>query len=298
MRFKQKIIRTNNTGQWFLYFAYVVVAVVFFIYFLFPSEAVKKYISYSLGKAAPGLNVTIDQVKPAFPFCVRLYETKFYYLKKILFGIEQARTGTGLFPFFGSKNTFYFKGRAYDGDIDVNALNTKKDSANNFVIEAKLDGIRIKDIPAMRNLTEHTISGILGGQITWNNSSENVKSAVVKFELSDFKLEFITPVFNVENLFFSKINIRSTLSNKKLDIQQCVLNGRQADGDVGGFVMLREPLCESNLSLSGTIKPHPLFLAKLDKKISAIFLLNKKPGAGSISFQIGGTIEKPEFSLN
>ena len=49
------------------YIAYTVGITVFFLYYLFPSEAVKGYIAYNLQAVDPQMTVDIARVKPSFP---------------------------------------------------------------------------------------------------------------------------------------------------------------------------------------------------------------------------------------
>ena len=57
----------KNAGKWLLCSIYIIVITALFIYYLFPSDAVKKYIAFNLNRANPELNITIDNIKPVFP---------------------------------------------------------------------------------------------------------------------------------------------------------------------------------------------------------------------------------------
>jgi hypothetical protein len=55
---------------------------------------------------------------------------------------------------------------------------------------------------------------------------------------------------------------------------------------------------KSGLNLTGTVTPHHVFLAKIEKDIPLNLLRNKKSGQTAIKFRINGTLEDPGFSLN
>lgn len=51
----------------FLYSIYIAGITIFFLYYLFPSDIIKKYIISKAKEANPNISIKIDQVKPSFP---------------------------------------------------------------------------------------------------------------------------------------------------------------------------------------------------------------------------------------
>ena len=205
----------KNTGKWLLCSIYIIVVGVFFIYYLFPSDAVKKYIAFNLNRANPELNITIDNIKPVFPPGLRLYNVSLYRLSNLLLEAKQIKITPGLLSLFRPKTTFFFKAEAYEGLL--------------------------------------------------------------------------------ESFSFESIAADIAMNNQKIQINECIIKGNQADGRISGSVNLKNPLGKSVLDLTGTIKPHQLLIENLQKSFPVKSLL--KTGKGGLPIRLYGTIDQPGFSL-
>ena len=271
---------------------YIIVATALFIYYLFPSDAVKKYIALNLNKANPELNIIIDNIKPLFPPGLRLYDVSLYRLDNLLIKAEYIKITHRFLSLFCPKTTFFFKAEAYDG-----ILKGKADiMANKLMINADLSDVQLKDISVMHNLSNRKISGILGGNVTYSGNREFVGTVNAKLNLSDGEVEFFMPVFDLESFSFGYITVDAVMNNQEIQINECIIKGKQADGRISGSVNLKNPFSKSVLDLTGTIKPHQLLIEKLQN----IFPVELLPttSEGDFSIRLYGNIEQPGFSLN
>ncbi len=212
----------NKFRKRLVYCVFVIATVVFFIYFLFPSEVVKEHIAFNLSKIDPDFNISIDYLNPVFPPGLRLHNVSLYHLHDTLIEIEQIRITPELLSFFGSSFTF---------------------------------------------------------------------------SLSACKVDISMPVFNNRDVFFRKIEADMAMRNQELQLKQCNLTGEQVDGRISGYVTLKDPLNKSILNLTGTIEPHQLLLERLRKGLPANFLPKKISAESGFPFIIGGTFDRPVFSL-
>jgi type II secretion system protein N len=286
----------NNTRKWLPYFLFILGVTAFFIYFLFPSDKIKSFITVHFNKTYPGINISVDHVKPAFPPGLRLYNVNFYHTHDLLFRMEQIKIAPGLLSLFRSKIVFFFKGSAYTGILEGKGEFTK--NRQEVMIDGKLFGIRIKEISAIKDFIGRNISGVLDGNFTYQNkkgSGDNLKAELI---ISNGQLELLTPLFQLENLPFKKITAELAMKNMNLNIKKCIINGDQMDGSISGSVTLKNIPGQSYLKLSGTIKPHPLFLEKLGNDLSANLLPKKIFGKNGIHIRIYGTLDNPRFFLN
>ena len=141
----------NNSKKWLLCSIYIIVVGVFLIYYLFPSDAVKKYIAFNLNRANPELNITIDNIKPVFPPGLRLYNVSIYRLSNLLLEAKQIKITPGLLSLFRPKTTFFFKAEAYEGLLESFsfksivaevAMNNQKIQISNCIIKGdQADGM-------------------------------------------------------------------------------------------------------------------------------------------------------------
>jgi len=279
----------KNAGKWLLYFLCLIVTGIFFIYYLFPSDAVKKYITFNFNRANPELNITIDNIKPLFPPSLKLYNVSLYRLNNLLFKAEQIKIAYGVLSIFRPKTIFFFKAEAYEGILKGRA----DIMANKLMINADLSAIQTKDIPVVQNLSNLKISGILNGKVTYSGDREFAGTVSSKLTLSNCEVEPLTPVFNMESFRFESIMANATMNNQKIQINECVIKGKQADGRISGSVNLKNPFGKSVVDLTGTIKPHHLLIEKLQNIFPVKTFL--KTDKGDITIGLYGDIDQPGF---
>jgi len=294
----------NNFKKRLLYFIYIIVVIVLFIYYLFPSDAVKKYVAVEFNKLHPDFNISINSIKPVFPPGLRLYNVKIYNVNNLLFEAEQITITPVLLSLLSAKPAFAFKGKAYDGFLEGNGTLIKKTGTKNpnikdmngrkIEVKTKLYGINIKNISAIQRLVEREITGILDGLFSFN-SSESTGTLMADINISDCEIELLLPLFNLNSIAFTDIKTKAVINNKKIQINECIIKGKQADGRIYGSVNLKNPFGQSVLNLTGNIKPHRLLIENLQNIFPVKSLM--KTGEDSLPVRLYGTIGQPGFSL-
>ena len=290
----------NNTKKNILYISFIIAAFVFFLYILFPSDAVKKYVEHKLGGINPDLSISIDNINPVFPPGVRLNTVSFYYIRSLLLDAETIKIVPKIFSVFSSKTAFSFKGVAYDGIINGRA--NIGDNAGHIKIDADLSGIQIKDIPAIKipagiEKEKYKVSGILNGKVSYSNNKDSGRIMGAKLDISDCRIKLKEPVFNHENFTFSNIEADLAAIKNKLQIKSCTIEGDKVNASLSGSIVTRKNLGSSVLNLEGKIKLKPLFFGNMKKNLLASIFPAKMSGNSSFSFKIRGTFDSPEFTL-
>ena len=286
----------NNTRKWLLYFLFIIGATAFFIYYLFPSDKIKNYITVHVNKTYPDITIAVDQVTPAFPPGLRLYNVNFYHTDDPLFRMEQIKISPGLLSLFRSKINFSFKGSAYRGMLEGKGEFTK--NTPEVMINGTVSGIQIKELSAIKDVLGRTISGVLDGNYTYRNKIESGNNLKAQLIISNGQLELILPLLKLERLDFKKITAELFMKNMNLNIKKCIMNGDQMDGSISGSVTLKNPPGQSYLKLSGTIQPHQKFLEKLGNDLPKNLLPKKIFGENGVHMRIYGTLDTPRLFLN
>ena len=286
----------KTSRKWLAYFLFILAVTAFFIYYLFPSDKIKSYITVQFNKTYPGITIALDHVTPAFPPGLRLYNVNFYHTHDPLFGMEQIKISPALLSLFRSKINFFYKGSAYAGMLEGRGEFTK--NTPELMIDGKLSGIRIEEISAIKDVIGRNISGVLDGNFTYRNEKESGNDLKAELIISNGQLELITPLLQLESLAFKKITAELALKNMNLNIKKCIINGDQMDGSISGSITLKNSPGQSYLKLSGTIKPHPLFLEKLGNDLPANLLPKKIFGKNGFHIRIYGTLDNSRLFLN
>lgn len=288
----------KNTPKWLLYAIYVLATIVFFIYYLFPSDKVKNYVTSGFNELNTDIKIGIDHVSPAFPFGLKLYKVCFYHMDNALLETEQIKVVPNLLSLFRSKTIFFFKGRAYNGILEGKGELIKGRPNQNVIIKGKCSNINFKKISAVKQFIGRHLTGTLEGNFTYRNSGKSEGAYEARFIISDGEIELLTPVFKLKNIQFSKIEAEMTMQNQRLKIKRCIIEASPVDGNVSGLINLREPLGQSYLRLLGVVKPHQEFLAELGKDLPSNLLSEEIFSKRVVRVRIYGTLDEPRFFMD
>jgi len=285
------------TKKTLFYTTYIIGITVLFLYYLFPSDAVKDYVAYKMSLGSPDIIVTIDHVSPVLPPGINLHDVGIAHGDKVLIDLDSVKITPGWLSVFSSTKTTHFKGRLNAGTVDGRTQVDSRSEQGAEKIEGTISGVQVQGIPALQGLTAHKISGSLGGDFiiagTWPD-----RTMTGQLTLSDSRINFDQPVVGLPSLEFIKIDADLALSKDNLAIKKLSARGNQLDADISGTIALNRSGRGNALNLNGSVTPHHGFLAKMKNSIPASFLLQKTAGNKAISFTIGGTVEAPAFKLN
>lgn len=275
------------------YTVYILLVTTFCLFYLFPADAVTKYISFALTETYPELDVTIKKPSPTFPVGLRLQTVEFYHRRSLLLKAEKVKIAPYLVTLFSPPVQFAFNGRVYGGTIEGRGRFTAKQADNKIAIDARLARIQVKEIAFIQNLAGRKIEGLLEGKVQYDTGTTG-RHLSAEFTLSECIIRLLTPVFDIEDINLSSIETEIDLNKHTLQLKQCNFKGKQVDGALSGSIILNNPLKESVINLSGTIKPHSVLLANLSKVFGAV---PQKWNQSGLPIRLDGTIEKPVFLL-
>lgn len=281
-----------------LYTAYVIGITIFFLWYLFPSDALKDYLAYRLGQGNPDVTVTIDRISPVLPPGIKLHQIDISHQNMALIEVESLKVMPGLGSLFSDTTTVNFKGRLYEGTMSGRAEFSADPNGSGIKIDGNIAGVQVQQISALRQLSDHDISGRLGGNFVYADTKPN-QTFSGNLTLTNCRVDLATAVFNQTSFEFKNVNADLALKNRTLVINGFSATGNQLDLKIAGRLRLNKSDPAKNaLNLTGTVTPHHVFLAKIEKDFPVDFLRNKKAGRTAISFKVDGTLDEPGFSLN
>ena len=145
-----------------LYTAYIIGITIFFLWFLFPSDALKSYLAYRLTQGRPDVTVTIDRLKPILPPGIDLQHVVVARQRMTLVNLQSLKIMPELRSLFSSRTAVNFKGRAFDGIVSGRMELGDDSQGNGTRIDGKIAGLQVQQISLLKQLSEHEISGGLG----------------------------------------------------------------------------------------------------------------------------------------
>lgn len=281
-----------------LYTAYIIGLTLFFLWFLFPSETLKDYLAFRLSQGNPDIVVRIDRVSPSLPPGIKLHEVDISHRDMALVEFQSIKVMPGLGSLFGDATTINFQGQVYDGQLSGRAEIGVAADGGGLKLNGRLEGLEVQQISALQQFSEHDISGGLGGKFVYDAAKADRKLSG-DLTINNCRLDLVTAVFNQKSFEFKTVAAKVALQNQTLVIRDFSATGNQLDLHVSGRINLNETdMAKNALNLTGTVTPHHVFLANIEKDFPVDFLRNKKPGKTGIPFKIDGSLDDPEFSLN
>lgn len=290
----------SKTVKWLLWGLYGVVLVLFFVYYLFPSDALREYAAANIKSRNPDLSLRTKRITPAFPPGVTIYGADLLNKDQVWIETDHVRIHPQIISLFGKDKSFSFKGAAWKGTFNgqsvVSTPATDKEDA--LKADVVLSGIRLEQIKALQEMSGKKIaSGVLSGNIGFRQKKTG-ESFESKIAISGLGIDIVTPMIKLPTLTFKSADAEIISADMKIiELRQCNIKGEQANGNITGTITVQTPFEKSLIDLKADITPNPSFMAGLSKSVpAASFLLNNKKG-GTVSFKIGGTIEQPLLSL-
>jgi type II secretion system protein N len=293
----KETLKKRMSKKTLLYAAYIIGITVIFLYYLFPSEAVRDYVVYKMTRGNPDVSVTIDRVSPVLPPGIKLHDVGIAHGNRAIVDLDSVKITPGLLSVFSSKKTARFKGRVNGGTVNGWAEVDSRKNQQAEKIEGTISGIQVQGIAALKHLDAYKISGNLGGDFTIGATGSR-RSMTGKLTLSECRIDFDQPIIGLSSLRFQNINADLVLNKGTLAIKKFSARGNDLNVDISGTIALNRSGRGNTLNLNGSVTPHHGFLAKIGNNIPAGLLHQKKAGKTTISFRIGGTLEAPDFRLN
>jgi type II secretion system protein N len=289
-------MRTFRTS--ILYIAYIGSAAIFFLYYLFPSDIVRGYIVSQIGKQIPALQIGIREIRPSLPPGLSIIGLDLVFDGETLIVADRLKLSPTIGSLFGDVVSLNFGASASGGGLNGRIDFSRANPGERMSLEATLAGIQLQNFSFFRDLEGHKLTGLLGGNVKFENQGGSKQKGNADVRVSEFMIQLSAPIFGIDYLTFKAIEADAILADQVLQITQCTLKGPEMDGKLSGTISLKNPIEESLLNLTGTVKPHHQFLAAVKKTMPVISMLSqKRAGDAVMSFKIDGLLKKPAFSL-
>jgi type II secretion system protein N len=286
----------SKAKQRLLYTIYFICTTVFFLYLLFPSEAAKQFLMVHLNQINRDVQISFETVDPAFPPGVELDSVTVFHRNERVFVAEAVDLSIGILPLFILRPTVKFKCDAYDGQVagkvGVSAFDVRKVSA-----DIRLKNLNIGGIEAFHMaLPQYDFFGIVSGSVTGNTRGKNGLSLKSGLRLADGRIEFITPLYGLDNLSFTEMETEFEIDGMLLKIDRLTAEGSDLTGSIAGTVNIKYPVRRSKLNLKGEVTPGPDIIKKLGElePMISVFLRNRS-GKKGLPINLNGTLDNPGF---
>jgi type II secretion system protein N len=285
--------------RWFGYALFCIAGVVFFLYYLFPSDVVENYVQVRAEHSNPPLLLSIERITPWPLLGLRSAKTEVSLKNKpqlILFRAENISLKPGLWSFIKRKPKYSIDINAYGGEIRGDIIFKRINMEGPFYAEIDINRIRVGNHEHMKDFVGRKIDGTLSGKIYYSGQQNRLisGSGEATLKLSEGTVELLVPLLSLNAIEFDEAVVELILKSRKIRVTRLELEGPQLKSSITGTISLRKQLAMSSLNLRGTIEP----FAAMVKNVSGLGILKnlqQRLRRGVISFTIRGTLNQPKI---
>lgn len=286
----------KRTTQIFLYIAFALVTLVFFLYARFPSEMVKDALTDRIAYILPEGEVVTDQISPTFPPGLKLTPLSLIYADQSIFRMDDFKVAPNLFSLFSATRKFTYRGSIGSGALNGRADTAMQNNREQIKVAMTLARVPLTYIDLLKQWESYTPDGELDATVNYD-SLKGGGTADVNMEISPARISFDPPLMGIEALDFNQIKAQLILTRRMLQIRNCDAVGDQIEGKITGSVVFREPLEESRITLSMTVKPQPAFIEDHKNDLIGGMLSTGNAQKRGVVFRISGTINNPRYVI-
>ncbi len=265
---------------WALYLAAATAAC---LVIAFPGRELAGYAAARLRAGLPGLEVSLGTVRPTFPPGVALEGLRLAAAGRPLALLERVELRPAWDTVFESQPGWRFTARAGSGTLDGISRPPAAPSGT-------IEGLRLEEIPALKNLPAGRVAGRLDGRFAPNAAG----ALGVSLRLTDGRLEPALPLLGQERFLFPSGTAELTVQPGLVLVRNGRFRGNEVDLEIAGSIRLGPSPGEGVLELSGRILPHAGFVSRAGDQLAGALLRRR----GGIPFRVSGPLSGPDISFS
>jgi type II secretion system protein N len=285
----------KNTTKYILYGCYTLVTVIFFLYYLFPSETARALIVQEFEKIHPQVHVSTDHVRPTFPPGLKLQPLTLEFEQTPLLRSNYLIVEPDLFSWIGAQKSLNFNGTIGTGEYNGRAELTAETKRPQNTVWLNLKAVPLETLAILEQLPLFKAAGDMNAYVDYDSRKGAGGTAKINLDITPVRIVLDSPVAGIEQIEFSQLQAEVIVTPRMLQISRCEATGAQLEGKVSGSVIFRQPLESSRVTLSCTLKPQPAFAAEHKNDMIGGLLASSTAQKRGIVLLISGTLDNPRY---
>jgi type II secretion system protein N len=286
----------NRFSKIFLYSLYAILSLLIFLYFRFPSALMKEILLAQIQKAQPLARLDTERVSPTIPPGIKLEPLSVAYANTPIVRMDDLRITPRLFSILGQTKRFDFKGSLGTGVLTGQVDTGLESNGEQAQISANLFGVPLEFLEILYQYQGFRPEGQMDAKIHFD-SNRGGGTSDVSLEISHAHITLDPPLMGLETIDFSLIKAQLTASPRMVQIRNCEASGDQLESKLTGSIVFRQPLEESRITLSLTVKPQPAFIADHKNDMIGGLLASDNAQKRGLIFRISGTLNNPNYVI-
>jgi type II secretion system protein N len=281
----------------FAYLLFALLAVLVFLYLLFPDEAVKTVMDNRLAAIDPSLTLTAETIRPALPLAVNMIGVDLKRNGFKMIHADQAWLAPALSTLFKAQKRFAWKATLSGGVVEGRLFTEGNGPSGKLRMEADLSSIRLEQIEALKSLSQFTLSGPLSGRLTHAGARAPGGQANGLLTAPGLRITLKRPVFGIAELSMDQTEADFSINGQTLRLKALTFDGPLMEGSINGRIEIENPFGRSRLSLNGNVKPRPELFAQLQDTLPQGIINPRTLENRGLNFRVFGTFDNPDVSM-
>jgi type II secretion system protein N len=281
----------------FAYLLYTLLAVILFLYLLFPAQGVKALMNARLAEIDPSLSMEADTLRPALPPGLKMTGVDLNSDSRRLAHVDVARVTPYLTTLLSVEKKVRFQGQIAGGTFQGMATIDNSATGGRLRAETDLSQIQLGQLDRIKSIDQFSLAGSLDGHITHDDARAPGGMTNGTLTISGLRIGLKSPIFGITDLTMDRTDADFSVRGQRMQLQALTFDGPMAEGKISGTIELRKPLEQSRLNLTGNAKPHPELIARLQTTVARGFFNTRTLGTRGLIFRIRGSLDSPSVSL-
>lgn len=287
----------NNIGKIFLYAAFFILMGIIFLFFRFPSNLAKQMIEQQLADMQPDIQLDAQTVSATFPPGIKLAPITLSYSRLPLFNADHLNIKPRFLTIFGSDKTISFHGGIGSGEINGTIELGEASNRPYTKFICNLLSVPIDALEISRQWPSYKASGDVNAYVDYDSKKGPGGTAKINLEVVPVKVVIEPPIMGLDQLEFNRLKAEITVTRRVLQIRRCEAKGPHFEGKLSGSINFREPMADSRLTLSCTLRPQPAFMADHKNDLLGGLLSSGNAAKRGLVFRISGTLANPQYVI-
>jgi type II secretion system protein N len=286
----------NRSSKIILYILFGAFALAVFLYFRFPSELMKDILISEMKKIEPMAQLETDNVEPSVPPGIKLSPLTISYDDMPILHLDSLKITPHIFSMLRQTKRFSFSGNLKDGALEGTADITATSTGEQVLGDIAISRMPLEFLEVLNQYPSFKPDGMMNAKINFD-STKGGGSADIGLEITPARIALDPPLMDLDTLEFSLVKAQLTANQRMVQIRSCEAGGDQIESKLTGAIVLRQPLQESRLTLSLTLRPLPAFLADHKNDMIGGLLASGNAQKRGLIFRISGTLDKPRYVI-
>jgi len=293
-----QIISKNK--KWFGYIFFCIIVAASLLYYRFPSDALRDYLTITANNVNSSATLSIGQIKPSLPFGLKIEQTELFLKDKPsikLFRADNLFIKPDPWAFFKGKSKYCFECLAYEGDVRGCVYFKENSMEIPFDTEIELTNIQIAKYEHLKDLIGLQVDGILYATIFYKGQHKNSMDGTgeANLKLLDGRIELLAPILSLESIEFHEITSDIVLKKQMIHLKRLELTGPLLRSTLSGTIGLKKEFVKSAINLRGTVEPFTSFFKSMGVASNAVSFFGQRLKKGTLHFIIQGTLADPKI---